>query len=271
MDVLKHDPMPFFVAHVELLHSHHVLALAHSDIVVVHIDLQLDRLLPKRLHLLDGISARRQDEEERRCIGGVLVRGREHLVERQRGVAIHVVTATRQHHPNPVRQSRCHSVGPQAADHEQFLEVGLVQALPVQRQLRILRRQFIEPLFEAVGGIPLEVLRQELKVFQLDQFLNHVPSVVRQPIAQRVLATGHHRPSKQEVEVVRIERLAELPELEESEGQHCAEHELVLLEQSSVDPSEDRQPDHRDEPQRPLPHVVHGLGAFNRLVEERQE
>mmetsp|Transcript_68376 Transcript_68376/g.120735 ORF Transcript_68376/g.120735 Transcript_68376/m.120735 type:complete len:215 (-) Transcript_68376:844-1488(-) len=190
VDVLQHHPMPFFVTQLELLHGDFILALPHGDVVIVGICLQLDGSLPKCLNLLDRIGPRREDEEERRDVRGILVRGAQDLVKGQGGVAVNVLLAVGQRIPYPSTQSSGHAIRPQAADYQQFLEVLLIETLPVQRQLHVLWSQFLYPVPEAIGGISLHVLPKHLEAFQFIQLQHHGPGLIWQPVCQRIFSEG---------------------------------------------------------------------------------
>mmetsp|Transcript_52395 Transcript_52395/g.112243 ORF Transcript_52395/g.112243 Transcript_52395/m.112243 type:complete len:287 (+) Transcript_52395:1098-1958(+) len=66
VDILQHDPVALLVPHLQLGHGHHVLALAHGNVMVVHVYLQLHQPLTELLHLLHRVSSGGQDEKDGR-------------------------------------------------------------------------------------------------------------------------------------------------------------------------------------------------------------
>mmetsp|Transcript_108564 Transcript_108564/g.192288 ORF Transcript_108564/g.192288 Transcript_108564/m.192288 type:complete len:219 (-) Transcript_108564:765-1421(-) len=187
--VLQHYPMPLFVSQVKLLHCHHILPLSHCNVVVVHIGLQLDDLPTKCLHFLHWISARREDEEEGSDVRGILVGGRQDLIEGPRTIALCVVTTVRQYAADPIAKGHGHAVRTQTSNHQKLLEGDQIKSLPIERKFHILGSELVEPLLEPIGSIFLHILRKALEIFQRYERLDSIPGLIGQPITNRILHT----------------------------------------------------------------------------------
>mmetsp|Transcript_87508 Transcript_87508/g.160434 ORF Transcript_87508/g.160434 Transcript_87508/m.160434 type:complete len:230 (+) Transcript_87508:148-837(+) len=205
--VLQHHPMPLFVSQVKLLHCHHILPLSHGNVVVVHIGLQLDDLPTKCFHFLHWISARREDEEEGSDVRGILVGGRQDLIEGPRTIALCVVTTVRQYAADPIAKGHGHAVRTQTSNHQKLLEGDQIKSLPIERKFHILGSELVEPLLETVGCILLHVLSNLLETFKFDKLHHHGPSLIGKPLRQRVFNEHCRRSPEQEVEVRFIEFL----------------------------------------------------------------
>mmetsp|Transcript_43098 Transcript_43098/g.100602 ORF Transcript_43098/g.100602 Transcript_43098/m.100602 type:complete len:479 (-) Transcript_43098:2669-4105(-) len=272
VDILQHHPMPFAVSDVQLAHSNDILSLTHGDVPIVLTQAQAFwPLLAHRFHLFDRVCARRQDEEDGRSAGRILKGVAQDCRKGEGAVAVHVVSTIGQCIANPLCHGSTAPVGSQGSENQQLLEGYRVQSLPIQWQLHLFWRNLIEPLFEAVGGILLHVLREALETLQVVELQNHAPVLCRQPILQWVFHAYSQRCFEQVVEIGHVEILLQEPLLEQLEGEHRTEDQLVALKESTIHPAEDGHTDDSNQPLNALSDVVSRLCAIDGFVQEVHE
>mmetsp|Transcript_21404 Transcript_21404/g.60998 ORF Transcript_21404/g.60998 Transcript_21404/m.60998 type:complete len:223 (+) Transcript_21404:1763-2431(+) len=155
-------------------------------------------------------------------------------VERiQRAIAVRELVAIREVLPHKVVDRHLHSVRPQAFDHQELHEEGLVQLCPVERELFLLRGGVVVPVPESRTRFD-HVVWQILKVAQAGQRSDRVPGRVREPLRQRVLpAHPLKRRLKEKVErlVAPVPAARKLAALHEVEGELRQEQLLVPFEE----------------------------------------
>mmetsp|Transcript_12956 Transcript_12956/g.30909 ORF Transcript_12956/g.30909 Transcript_12956/m.30909 type:complete len:297 (-) Transcript_12956:2747-3637(-) len=271
VDVLQHYPVALLVTQVQLGHCNHILTLPHGDVVEVDSRCDAVVLAAHRLHLLDGVGTRRQDEEDRRGIGRVLERAHQHVGKRRAGVAVHEVGAVGQDVADIVGHGDSHTVRPQAAQHKEFLEGLVVEFLPVEGQLDLLRGHLVEPLLESIRCILLHVDGEAVKAWQLYQLLHGVPRAIGQPVGQGVLHIGLHGATQQELELFGVIIVGQLAPLQQAEREEGVEDEFVPLEKAADDPCEDGHADGADKQLAAFVEVLCLFGLLDTLVHEGDE
>mmetsp|Transcript_45451 Transcript_45451/g.92903 ORF Transcript_45451/g.92903 Transcript_45451/m.92903 type:complete len:392 (-) Transcript_45451:141-1316(-) len=177
MNILQEHPPSALERHLDRLLCHRLLPLPQRhepEVALVEAD---SVNFAELLRVLDGIHARREDEEHRRLRRDVAVRALQ--VE---GLRRHVLGA----HDGLDKGGHglTHAVGAEGADEEQTLEVS--KLLPVSGERLLLGALELEPLSEALGGAH-HVVWQLLKDLKLFERVTHEPRGVVEPLIKHVV------------------------------------------------------------------------------------
>merc|ERR1719331_456162 len=227
MDVRQHDPAARLRLLAQARERNLLLPLAHGDVDEAAVCVRDAETPGATLHGRRRVRAREEHEEQRRQVGGFLVRDLD--VE---GVLLDVVLPQavlhelRQRGADPVRAEH-------AKEHEAVQWRNVAEGARQVRDLRLLLR---EPALPA-QGVLLQVLRQCARrgLESRDRFqrLQHRPLLLRDPSLAVLGDRGRSRVRRAEIHRVDLPAVERLAADEDAEREHGGDDELVRVEEAA--------------------------------------
>lgn len=187
MDVLKHNPVAFFVSHVEFGVSHDILTLTKSNGVQMldWVHLFLDS---ERFDIFNRVGTCRQDEEDWRGWGRILEGKLKDTDGAEGSIAVDEVTTLGQVASDKVVERGSHTIWTHATNDKQLLEGLRLEGSPLERQCLVLWVQFVVPHLEPSWRVLGQVGSELLEAFDFDQFVDRIPGLIWEPLLEWV---GH--------------------------------------------------------------------------------
>jgi len=268
MHVLEHNPLSFFVSHIEELVGNNILTLSKGDLGKLFggVESVVDS---KSLNILNGVGSRRKDEVDRSGRGRVSVRGEENFFSRAGGITLNEFLTVRESLGDEVTESDSNTIGSEASSDKHLLERQRFESLPVKRKFLDLRGKIVVPVLESTRSFLLKVSGELLESVKFDQTLDAVPGGLRKPLLE---GGGARSISAQwavheECHLSCVVLGLKLSLLHESEGQQRKEDLLVAFEKTTSDPLVNVNTDLLDEIEHAGVVIIIGFSSFNSLEE----
>ena len=267
MDILKHDPLTFFVCKIKFLWCHDILSLTKRNKMKL-----LDRVdsnrASKSFDILDRVSTWWQNEVDWSCVSGITVGTLEHLDRAACRVTVYESIAIRQGDSNEIVEGDIASIWSQASYDKELLEWHWVKRSPIKRKSLCLWVLVIVPIFESFWCVLGKILGKALKAFDFDKLLDCIPICVWQPLFEWVWHCSGGWTVDEEAEFLICILNLDNSFRHQTESELSKEDLFVLLEKSSGNPLVDCHSDNFNKGLDTFFFFLHILSLFDSFEEE---